>query len=156
MLNCNMDKNELLKIVALVYGVTVEDIKTKSRKRQLVDARKLFCLLVTTLIKWQSYIGYTTTTKTGEAIGVTHSSVLYFIKDAQHQKRYNSNFREAHSRALGMIHKRISESDAIRNETTKIIKETIQAIGGKDADGCTVLNDVQLLMVAKKINTLMQ
>lgn len=68
-----------LKTICHHYGISEQDIKSKSRKDKIVKARKMFCYIAREFTNDSS-------TKIAREILCSHCNVLYHAKDIRNKK----------------------------------------------------------------------
>lgn len=78
----NTDTNPMLAMVAEEYGVTIEEIKGRSREQPIADARMMAVYLI-----FRKY-GYTITTL-AKMFNRTHPTILYSINRIKELKEYD-------------------------------------------------------------------
>jgi hypothetical protein len=74
-----------------------EDPKDKSRFRDVVDVKKIFCLLAFYEVKGFRYA------KVGSFLGVNHATVVHHVRTAKDLLKYDPHFKEMYKRIEGMF-----------------------------------------------------
>jgi chromosomal replication initiator protein len=77
----------LIDTVGKVFNVTTEQIKSPTRERDVVDARKVCAYL---LNKKRNL----TTLKVGKILNRHHSSIIYLVKEAENLISIDKEFQE--------------------------------------------------------------
>ena len=90
-----MNTNEISEIICNVFGV--DDIGAKSRKQNIVLAKRVFC-------KCARIDGYKLQ-KIGDMININHPAVLHHLKNFDNEYNYNPAFRNAFNQVLIKINK---------------------------------------------------
>ena len=90
-----MDTNEISEIICNVFGV--DDIGAKSRKQNIVLAKRVFC-------KFARDDGCKLQ-EIGNMININHSAVLHHIKNFHNEYKYNPAFRNAFNQILIKLYK---------------------------------------------------
>jgi chromosomal replication initiator protein len=92
-----LSKDEILLIIAEENGVTVNDIVKRSRKREIVNARFMFCGIV------KDYFDYSLV-KIGEFIdNRDHTSVIHGITEFKYRVQSEEPFRNIVNRIYNKI-----------------------------------------------------
>jgi hypothetical protein len=86
--------NDLIQIVEVVNSIADCDIQKKSRRRKVVDAKRIYSALAKRLCpdKTLSIIG--------EAINVSHCSINHYLKDFEELKQQDAELRNAYKFCL--------------------------------------------------------
>ena len=79
--------DHLIESVAKTFDVTAEQVKSPTRERDVVDARKICAYLLNQKRKF-------TTTKTGQLLNRDHSSIIYLVKQAEALMEVDKDFKE--------------------------------------------------------------
>lgn len=88
-LRYRMSKDEILKIVAEECMITVNDIVDRSRKKEVVNGRFIFCGIM------KDYFGYSLK-KIGEFVGNRdHTTVIHAVEKYHDRYENEDNFRNA-------------------------------------------------------------
>ena len=90
-----MDTNEISEIICNVFGV--DDIGAKSRKQNIVLAKRVFC-------KCARIDGYKLQ-EIGTMININHSAVLHHLKYFDNEYDYNPTFKKAFNQILFKLNK---------------------------------------------------
>jgi chromosomal replication initiator protein len=88
-LRYRMGKDEILQIVADVCTVTVSDIIDKTRKREVVNGRFIFCGIM------KDYFGYSLK-KIGEFVGNRdHTTIIHSVEKYHDRYQNEDHFRNS-------------------------------------------------------------
>lgn len=88
-LKYRMSKDEILKIVAEECMITVNDIVDRSRKKEVVNGRFIFCGIM------KDYFGYSLK-KIGEFVGSRdHTTVMHAVEKYHDRYENEDNFRNS-------------------------------------------------------------
>ena len=79
--------DNILGAVSSILEIPVLYIRSKARGKDLVNARKLYCLLA------RSYTG-ATLKDIGKLVNYAHDTVIYSVKMAEHFIQYEHEFRK--------------------------------------------------------------
>ena len=74
-----------------------EDPKDKSRFRDVVDVKKIFCLLAFYEVKGFRYA------KVGSFLGMNHATIVHHVRTAKDLLKYDPHFKEMYRRIEGMF-----------------------------------------------------
>jgi hypothetical protein len=74
-----------------------EDPKDKSRFRDVVDVKKIFCLLAFYEVKGFRYA------KVGSFLGMNHATIVHHVRTAKDLLKYDMHFKEMYRRIEGMF-----------------------------------------------------
>jgi len=74
-----------------------EDPKDKSRFRDVVDVKKIFCLLAFYEVKGFRYA------KVGSFLGMNHATIVHHVRTAKDLLKYDPHFKEMYKRIEGMF-----------------------------------------------------
>jgi chromosomal replication initiator protein len=92
-----ISKEEILDIISEEFGVSSSEIIMRSRKRETVNARFLFCGIM------KRYFGHSLKA-IGEMVdGRDHTTVIHAITECEHRMKYEESYKESSNR----IYKRI-------------------------------------------------
>ena len=110
--------DQLGNIVCDIFGVTLGELLSKARQRELVDARKAFfyfALQIRDRQKRQDSL-----VSIGKMLGKDHSTVIHSVKQANSLIETDDEFRNKVSRVDAMINKHTFKMDSIRNDDRAI------------------------------------
>ena len=96
-----------IKAVCEMFGITRDHLKSKSRKEEIVAARRIFCMIV----KKSTILS---TTKIGRYINRDHSTVIFAIKTGEIYEKHWKPFAEA----VGRCRERVDELKCCNFEKT--------------------------------------
>jgi len=82
-----LSKEDLLQIIAEEGGVRISDIVKRSRKREIVNARFIFCAIL------KDHFGYTLVRIGNEIDGRDHTSVRHAITEFRNRLYTEENFK---------------------------------------------------------------
>jgi chromosomal replication initiator protein len=83
-----ISKEEILEIIAEECSIKVSDIVDKTRKREVVNGRFIFCGIM------KEYFGYSLT-KIGEFIGRDHTTVIHSIEKYRDRYQTEEHYRSS-------------------------------------------------------------
>ena len=86
--------SDLKQIIAVVNSIRGCDIREKSRHREVVDAKRIYSSVAKKLFPKKTY------TEIGKAIGLSHCSILFHLKDFNHFVEQDKDLRDAHKYCL--------------------------------------------------------
>lgn len=79
-------EDEVFTLISDVSGVSREDLKSSSRKDNIVMARKIFANAA------KSLYPYLSLSRIGSYINRSHCSVIYYVKDHESLMMYNKQY----------------------------------------------------------------
>ena len=74
-----------------------EDPKDKSRFRDVIDVKKIFCLLAFYEVKGFRYA------KVGSFLGMNHATIVHHVRTAKDLLKYDPHFKEMYRRIEGVF-----------------------------------------------------
>jgi len=87
----NSDLNQIIEVVNSIKDC---DIQRKSRRRNSVDAKRIYTAVAKRLCPEKTHY------QIGEAINVSHCSITHYIKNFEELKRREPNLRDAYKFCL--------------------------------------------------------
>jgi len=87
LLRYKITKEEILEIIADECGITVSQILTKSRKREVINGRFIFCGIM------NDYFSYTLK-RIGGVIGRDHTTIIHAVRKFRDRIRNEDDFKE--------------------------------------------------------------
>ena len=87
LLRYKVTKEEILEIIANECGITVSQILDKTRKKEVVNGRFIFCGIM------NDYFNYTLK-RIGDVVGRDHTTVIHAIKKFKDRIRNEDYFRD--------------------------------------------------------------
>jgi len=91
------------RVVAYVYGIGIEDIRNKSRRRISTDARKMVCLYVNDNLRLNTQGTYRRLALSAWYFNCDHSTVHYGIDSARELYSRDSNFARVYDAVVEFI-----------------------------------------------------
>jgi len=81
-------KDDLIASLLLYYQLSEETLKSETRRREVVEARRIFCYIM------RRYDDHLTLRRIGEMIGISsHATVLHHIRVAESFLVYDKQFK---------------------------------------------------------------
>ena len=87
LLRYKITKEEILEIIADECGITVGQILNKSRKREVINGRFIFCGIM------NDYFSYTLK-RIGGVVGRDHTTVIHAVRKFKDRIRNEDDFRD--------------------------------------------------------------
>ena len=87
LLRYKVTKEEILEIIANECGITVSQILDKTRKKEVINGRFIFCGIM------NDYFNYTLK-RIGDVVGRDHTTVIHAIKKFKDRIRNEDYFRD--------------------------------------------------------------
>ena len=88
--------DEIKVETCIALGINIEDISSRSRKRELVDARKIYCHI-------SKYCVKESLTSIGSKIDRHHSNVIHLIDECKNLNKNNREFRTKYFKVRSRI-----------------------------------------------------
>lgn len=120
-----MKRETLLKLVSKVTEIPVEDIKSKSRKREIVTARHTFCYACQKMP--HLFSKPVSLVSIGDIINRGHATVIYSVKQfesfLEHEKEIQDIYRKLQKETAGI--KQTDEvDDVFTNEVIRRLRRS--------------------------------
>ena len=87
---------DFLEAYCVSLNIDVDKLTSKSRKRELVDSRMIFCAVA------RKHGGYTLT-QIGKLLNTHHATVLHAVRSYDDISTYDSSFRTSYVKARGVF-----------------------------------------------------
>ena len=87
---------DFLEAYCVSLNIGVDKLTSKSRKRELVDSRMIFCAVA------RKHGGYTLT-QIGKLLNTHHATVLHAVRSYDDISTYDSSFRTSYVKARGVF-----------------------------------------------------
>lgn len=106
----------LVRVVAFVCGITVEEIKSKSRKREITDARKMVCMYANDNIPHRKYQVQKNLKLATWYFECDHSTISHAIDCGRDLYKNDSAFQKAYDSVIDFINDPKYSPDFTYNE----------------------------------------
>jgi len=140
-----MTKEELLEhkfqnLRSIVMAVTGQDVCENSRKREVVDARRIFCTLIYgeknaspwkyeyTCASGLMTTSYISVSCIGRFLGRDHATVLHMLKTCSSVLEVDANFKEAYDKVYSRFGRDVFKRLHYINGTIEKLKKDLETL----------------------------
>lgn len=134
-------KTKTLMLAATAAGITLDDLRSKCRSRDIVDRRKVVCKI----LKDSGY----STTAIGLALNRDHASVVYLTKSCLELMAFDNDFRSRYHESKSKFESMMS----IAEEDREMLIRYISVVVANEIDNI-IANPSHIIRVIKRVRNM--